>query len=95
VARELRYEVFGWTLGVWDSDRPGAEDIRRRVRRGLCPGAILLLHDGDGYAEEGDRAQTAEALDGIIRDARDEGYEFRPLRELMTREASPPEVHAC
>jgi peptidoglycan/xylan/chitin deacetylase (PgdA/CDA1 family) len=85
VARELRYEVFGWTLGVWDTDRPGAEEIRRRVRRGLAPGTIILLHDGDGYDPEGDRAQTAEALDGIIRDARDEGYEFRPLSELMTR----------
>jgi peptidoglycan/xylan/chitin deacetylase (PgdA/CDA1 family) len=84
VARELRYDVFGWTLGVWDSDRPGAEEIRRRVRRGLRPGAILLLHDGDGYAPNGDRAQTAEALDGIIRDARDAGYEFRPLEELMS-----------
>jgi len=94
VARELRYDVFGWTLGVWDSDRPGAEEIRRRVRRGLCPGAIVLLHDGDGYAAEGDRAQTAEALDGIIRDARDEGYEFRALRELMTLELSP-EASPC
>lgn len=94
VARELRYDVFGWTLGVWDSDRPGAEEIRRRVRRGLRPGAIILLHDGDGYAAEGDRAQTAEALDGIIRDARDEGYEFRALHELMTRELSP-EVSPC
>lgn len=84
VARELGYDVFGWTLGVWDSDRPGAEKIRARVRRGLRPGAIVLLHDGDGCASEGDRSQTADALDGIIRDARDEGYEFRPLTELMT-----------
>src|SRR5262249_26114353 len=38
VARALGYEVFGWTLGVWDSDRPGAEEIRRRVMRGLKPG---------------------------------------------------------
>ena len=84
VARELGYDVFGWTLGVWDTDRPGAEEIRRRVRRGIRPGAIILLHDGDGYASPGDRAQTAEALDGIIRDAQDQGYEFRPLSELMT-----------
>ena len=88
VARELGYDVFGWTLGVWDSDRPGAEEIRRRVRRGIRPGAIILLHDGDGYAADGDRAQTADALDGIIRDARDEGYEFRPLGDLMTRAGS-------
>ena len=89
VARDLGYDVFGWTLGVWDSDRPGAEEIRRRVRRGLCPGAIILLHDGDGYAADGDRAQTAEALDGIIRDARDEGYEFRPLGDLLTQAPGP------
>ncbi len=85
VARELRYDIFGWTLGVWDSDRPGAEEIRRRVRHGLKPGTIILLHDGDGYAPDGDRSQTAEALDGIIRDARDLGYTFRPLGELMSR----------
>jgi len=94
VARELHYDVFGWTLGVWDTDRPGAEEIRRRVRLGLKPGAIILLHDGDGYSADGDRAQTAEALDGIIRDALDLGYRFRPLGELMTR-VSEPEALRC
>ena len=54
--------MFGWTLGVWDTDRPGAEIIRQRVRAGIGPGTILLLHDGDGYDPLGDRSQTAEAL---------------------------------
>jgi len=79
----LGYTVFGWTYGVWDSARPGAEEIRRRVRRRLSPGAIVLLHDGDGYDPAGDRRQTADALPGIIRDARDAGYEFAPLEELV------------
>ena len=82
VVRDLGYRVFGWTFGVWDSDRPGAEEIRRRVRRKLSPGAIILLHDGDGYDPAGDRSQTAAALQGIIEDARAAGYEFRPLAEL-------------
>lgn len=82
-ARRLGYTVFGWTFGVWDTARPGAEEIRRRVRARLAPGAIVLLHDGDGYDPEGDRLQTAEALDGVIRDAREAGYEFRPLAELI------------
>ena len=82
VVRDLGYRLFGWTFGVWDSDRPGAEEIRRRVRRKLSPGAIILLHDGDGYDPAGDRAQTAAALSGIIEDARAAGYEFRPLAEL-------------
>src|SRR5207249_9857847 len=33
VVRDLGYRLFGWTFGVWDSDRPGAEELRRRVRR--------------------------------------------------------------
>jgi len=68
---------------VWDSDGPAAEGIRRRVGVKLRPGAIVLLHDGDGYDPAGDRSQTAAALAGIIRDARDAGYSFRPLAELL------------
>ena len=83
VARRLGYAVFGWTFGVWDSDRPGAEEIRRRVRAKLRPGAIVLLHDGDGRDPLGDRSQTAAALPGIIADARDAGYSFRPLGDLL------------
>lgn len=83
-ARRLGYTVFGWTFGVWDSDpRVSAEEIRARVRRKLRPGAIILLHDGDGYDPQGDRRRTAGALSGIIADARDAGYAFRPLTELL------------
>lgn len=81
--RRLGYTVFGWSFGVWDSDRPPSEEIRRRVRAKLAPGAIVLLHDGDGYDPAGDRRPTAEALPGIIRDARAAGCEFRSLAELV------------
>lgn len=82
-AARLGYRVFGWSFGVWDTARPGVEEIRRRMRAKLRPGAILLLHDGDGYDTRGDRSQTAAALPGIIADARAAGYEFRPLAELL------------
>jgi peptidoglycan/xylan/chitin deacetylase (PgdA/CDA1 family) len=82
--RRLGYTVFGWSFGVWDSARPGAAVIRRRVARALRPGAIILLHDGDGYDAAGDRTQTAEALPGIIADARARGYDFRPLSDLAS-----------
>jgi peptidoglycan/xylan/chitin deacetylase (PgdA/CDA1 family) len=82
-AHRLGYRVIAWTFGVWDSARPGAEEIRRRVRARCQSGAIVLLHDGDGYDPEGDRSQTADALVGIIRDARAAGYEFGPLGELL------------
>ncbi len=82
-AVRLGYRVFGWSFGVWDTARPGVEEIRRRIRAKIRPGAILLLHDGDGYDARGDRTQTAGALPGIVRDARDGGYEFRPLADLL------------
>jgi peptidoglycan/xylan/chitin deacetylase (PgdA/CDA1 family) len=85
VARAIapfRYQVFGWTFGVWDTARPGAETIRTRVRTGLRPGSILLLHDGDGYDPLGDRWQTAAALQGIVTDVKAAGYRFAPLAEL-------------
>src|SRR5437016_3877522 len=70
------------------SDVPAAfflvgEHVRRRVRRKLRPGAIILLHDGDGYDPGGDRRRTAAALPGIIADARTAGYTFRPLGDLV------------
>ena len=82
-ARRLGYTVVGWSYGVWDSARPGVAAIRARVRRRLSPGAIVLLHDGDGYDPHGDRRQTADALPGIVHDARAAGFQFRPLSDLV------------
>lgn len=79
----LGLHTVGWSLGVWDSARPGASVIRERVGRHLRPGAILLLHDGDGYDPEGNRLQTAEALPGIIADARAAGFTFGRLERLL------------
>ncbi len=91
VARETRrlaYRTIGWSFGVWDTARPGVEAIRARVRRRLRPGAIILLHDGDGYDPDGDRMQTAHALPGILSDAADAGYRFRPLADLLAEAAA-------
>lgn len=79
IARSLGQATVGWSLGVWDSARPGADAIVTRTVRGVRPGSIVLLHDGDGYDAAGDRSQTAEALPRIIRALRDRGYRFVPL----------------
>ncbi len=75
-AAALGQRTIGWSLGVWDSARPGADEIARRAAAGTHPGTILLLHDGDGYDEAGDRTQTAAALPAIIRALRARGYRF-------------------
>ena len=79
IARSLGQRTVGWSLGVWDSARPGADEIVRRSIAGMHAGSILLLHDGDGYDAEGDRRQTAEALPVIIDGLRARGFRFSTL----------------
>jgi peptidoglycan/xylan/chitin deacetylase (PgdA/CDA1 family) len=76
IASSLGQRTVGWSLGVWDSDRPGERAIAARPVGGARPGSILLLHDGDGYDPIGDRMQTARALPDIIDRLRDRGYRF-------------------
>lgn len=79
IAGSMGERTIGWTLGVWDSDRPGVEAIVKRTIEGTRPGSIILLHDGDGYNANGDRTQTAAALPGIIIGLRNRGFEFVTL----------------
>ena len=79
IARSMGERTVGWSLGVWDTDLPGAKAIARRTVEGAKPGYILLLHDGDGYDPAGDRTQTAEAVPQIVRQLHEQGYTFATL----------------
>ena len=79
IARSLGERTIGWSLGVWDSAKPGSAEIVARTLDGMRAGSILLLHDGDGYDAEGDRTQTAEALPQIIAGLRARGFRFVTL----------------
>jgi uncharacterized protein (TIRG00374 family) len=79
------YEVVGWTKGVWDTAKPGAETIVRRTTGGFRPGGILLLHDADGSGAGDDRSQTVEALPEIVERAKAAGYELITVSELAVR----------
>jgi peptidoglycan/xylan/chitin deacetylase (PgdA/CDA1 family) len=79
IAHSLGERTIGWSLGVWDSDRPGVDAIVKRTIEGTGPGSIILLHDGDGYNANGDRRQTAEAVPEIIEGLRERGFEFVTL----------------
>ena len=79
IAKSLGQRTVGWSLGVWDSDRPGVEAIAERTIRGARPGSILLLHDGDGYDPDGDRMQTAQAVPIIVDRLMEQGFRFSRL----------------
>jgi len=79
IARSMGERTVGWSLGVWDTDRPGAAAIAARTVDGARPGYILLLHDGDGYDPLGDRVQTAEAIPKLVGQLHERGYTFVTL----------------
>ncbi|SDQ20961.1 polysaccharide deacetylase family protein [Actinopolyspora saharensis] len=71
VAAELGMQPLGWRLSVGDWNRPGADVLVRRLREGIAPGGVVLLHDGGG-----DRGQTVEAVSRFVPWAREAGWEF-------------------
>lgn len=66
IARSFGQRTVGWSVGVWDSDRPGVERIVARTLESVAPRSIVLLHDGDGYDPLGDRRQTAAAVAPVV-----------------------------
>ena len=83
IVRAAGERVVGWSLGVWDSERPPAATIAQRVIDGVRPGSIVLLHDGDGYDPAGDRMQTALSIPLIVEGLRSRGYTFVALGNLV------------
>jgi uncharacterized protein (TIRG00374 family) len=97
IAGQQGYRMVGWHGAVFDTARPGVDAIVARCRNVLRPGAILLLHDGDGSGQGGDRGQTVEAVPHIVASARERGLEpvtvsqlaeeLRPERRMLLKAA--------
>lgn len=61
VATELGMTPLEWQLAVEDWLAPPADVLVERIRVGLEPGGVVLLHDGGG-----DRSGTVEAVDRVV-----------------------------
>lgn len=61
VAGELGMVPLGWELAVEDWLEPGADALVERIRTGLEPGGVVLLHDGGG-----DRSGTVDAVARVV-----------------------------
>lgn len=82
-ARREGCEPVAWSLGVYDTDRPGADTIARRAIDGLCDGTILLLHDGRSLDPAPDASQVVAALPAILAAARQRGFRLLTLSALL------------
>jgi peptidoglycan-N-acetylglucosamine deacetylase len=71
MAETYGHDPLGWNVDPRDWEDPGPQAIVDRVLDAVRPGSIVILHDADG-----DRSDTVAALDPLIRELRDAGYEF-------------------
>ena len=92
VVRNAGYQVCAWDGAVFDTAAPRPEVVARRVERLLRPGAIVLLHDGDGSGRMASRQNTLEALPAILDAAERRGLRSVGLGALL--ESKPPRVRA-
>jgi len=82
-ARRRGYRMAAWTTGVWDTAEPGVETIVARSAKALVPGAVILLHDADGWDPLRARPQTVDAIPGICAAARERGLSLVRFDELV------------
>jgi peptidoglycan-N-acetylglucosamine deacetylase len=82
-ARREGCQPIAWTVGVYDTDRPGVEAIVSRAIEGFVDGSIILLHDGRSLDPEPDASQVVEALPHILREAGRRGFRLLTVSELL------------
>ncbi len=87
--RRAGYRLCAWDGAVFDTAQPQPETIALRVERLLAPGAVVLLHDGDGSFHGASRERTAAALPMILDAAERRGLTSVPLSELLQPRPRP------
>lgn len=66
-----------WNIDSLDWKDPAPDDMIARIKEKLCPGSIILMHNG--------AKNTPEALPGIIEMIQDEGYTIVPISQLIPK----------
>src|SRR5262249_12654405 len=77
--RALGWQVWAWSRGIWDTDRPDAEVLVRRATRLARSRMVLLLHDGRGDEDRPDIEPMLSALPRILERLRADGFTFSTL----------------
>jgi peptidoglycan-N-acetylglucosamine deacetylase len=73
-----RYAVILWTISTADSNPIAAAVIAHNAIHTPNPGDIILMHDGQGHV------QSAKALDQILTELGQAGFQFVTVPELLS-----------
>lgn len=71
VAASMGLQPLGWRLDIGDWNPSDANTLANRLRQGVTPGAVVVMHDGGG-----DRAATTQAVDMVIPEFQAQGWTF-------------------
>jgi peptidoglycan-N-acetylglucosamine deacetylase len=79
VTGRLGLQVWAWSRGIWDTDRPPAETLVARATRLAGDGMVLLLHDGRGDELAPDISNMVAALPRILEKLKQRRFAFTTL----------------
>ncbi|WP_280771880.1 polysaccharide deacetylase family protein [Salipaludibacillus daqingensis] len=77
----LKYSIIGWSVDSLDWQEISPDEIISNIYDQMQPGAIVLMHDGTDA--EGDQTETIEALQQLIPELQEQGYEFVTVPNLL------------
>lgn len=66
-----------WNIDSLDWKDPSPQDMVSRIKKNLCPGSIILMHNG--------AKNTPEALPMIIEMIQSEGYKIVPISQILLK----------
>lgn len=75
--KEQQMYCTQWNIDSLDWKNPSVDDMVQRIEQKLCPGSIILLHNG---AEN-----TPAALPEIIKAIKNKGYDIVPISEIIPK----------
>lgn len=84
VVRSLGLTPVMWSVSAKDWELPSADAIEKQVWTNTRGGDVILMHDGSHLGFGWDRSKTVAATDALISRAKNEGYSFCTVGEMMT-----------
>lgn len=72
---DAKMHCVQWNIDSLDWKDPSPQDMVSRIKEKLCPGSIILLHNG--------AKNTPEALPLIIKAIKTQGYDIVPISKLL------------
>ena len=80
VLARLGLRLASWSVRGFDTCISDAQTVKKRLLRGLAPGAILLLHDGNAARTVAGQPVILEVLPAVLESAANAGLRFVTLR---------------